>query len=468
VDQDEAPQEAASSRPAEEKIQWGGVVIDSNHALPTRSQALVFRKYMDAMHESLRSRDGRIQRLARQLEESRAEVQILRLAPPREGDGSDYELYQAELARSDRDHLLMKDRMLQMYDEREGNCQRSIDQLCTTIRVFLQRLEALLAVSGSDLPFHIRQEIESIIEAACNSLALDQQPNIKDMGASDGDGLGRKMVDENEIICKRKTIDEMTREIEMLQRENETLQLRLDAKHLEAEQSIQKALTSAEEQHETQKDDLISQLRTLEAYADEAMQREQKAVQDEQRMVATCKQELDVKDKELETASSEIKALKNEIAVLQKENTAVSAELDRQAENSEAILRSVREDYDAHLKRKEERTKGLLEALDQSRQEHLKLMSLNAERTILAEIFREPVPTQELSVMQSKERLEVERLRHDSASALQNVRIAHETFAATVQHKLHNLRASQKERSDDNTKTIQTQAACLAKGKIRR
>jgi len=129
-----------------------------------RISVLIFRRYMEAMHESMQSKDSRIVRLLRQLDESRAEAQILRLAPCRQGDPTDYNLHQVRLAASDREQLRAKDRMLQLYDEREEDTQRSMDQLRETIRLLLQRLDAVLAVEGSALPSAARGEIERVIQ----------------------------------------------------------------------------------------------------------------------------------------------------------------------------------------------------------------------------------------------------------------------------------------------------------------
>ena len=107
---------------------------------------VIFRKYMEAMHESMQSKDNRIMLLLRQLEEARAEAQILRLAPPRDGNASDYDFYQSRLAVSDREQLRAKDRMLELYDEREEDNQRTVFQLHETVRILTQRVDALLLV----------------------------------------------------------------------------------------------------------------------------------------------------------------------------------------------------------------------------------------------------------------------------------------------------------------------------------
>jgi hypothetical protein len=121
-------------------------VPSTTQAVAERISVVIFRKYMEAMHESMQSKDNRIMWLLRQLEEARAEAQILRLAPPRDGDASDYDLYQSRLAASDREQLRAKDRMLELYDEREEENQRAVYQLHETVRILTQRVDALLLV----------------------------------------------------------------------------------------------------------------------------------------------------------------------------------------------------------------------------------------------------------------------------------------------------------------------------------
>jgi len=187
-------------------------------AAAERISVLIFRKYMEAMHESMRSKDNRIMRLLRQLQEARAEAQILRLAPARDGDASDYDMYQARLAASDREQLRAKDRMLELYDEREEDSQRAVDQLHETVRFLTQRVDALLIVQvhrqwrsvsvvvalslccasfdtccagtqGPNLPLSAREELERVILAASATLPPDDQPADmlnREMGQSRG------------------------------------------------------------------------------------------------------------------------------------------------------------------------------------------------------------------------------------------------------------------------------------------
>lgn len=118
----------------------------TTQAVAQRISVVIFRKYMEAMHESMQSKDNRIMWLLRQLEEARADAQILRLAPPRDADASDYDLYQSRLAASDREQLRAKDRMLELYDEREEDNQHAVHQLHETVRFLTQRVDALLIV----------------------------------------------------------------------------------------------------------------------------------------------------------------------------------------------------------------------------------------------------------------------------------------------------------------------------------
>ena len=138
---------------------------------------------MEAMHKSMQRKDSRIMRLLRQLEESRAEAQILRLKPSRECDPEDYDLYQARLAASDREQLRAKDRMLQLYDEREEDNQRSVDQLHETLRFLTQRIDALLIVQDRSLPLSVRDELQRVILSAVSTLPQGESPDM----------LGREM-----------------------------------------------------------------------------------------------------------------------------------------------------------------------------------------------------------------------------------------------------------------------------------
>lgn len=109
---------------------------DSSDTAASRVSVLIFRTYMEAMHQSMHSKDDRITRLLLQLEQSRAEAQIMRLEQGRISNSSSTasDVQQARLAASAREHLQAKDRMLQLYDEREEEMQRTMDQLHETIR----------------------------------------------------------------------------------------------------------------------------------------------------------------------------------------------------------------------------------------------------------------------------------------------------------------------------------------------
>ncbi len=136
---------AACARASAARIAHLAVPL-TTQAVAERISVVIFRKYMEAMHESMQSKDKRIMWLLRQLEEARAEAQILRLAPPRDGNASDYDLYQSRLQVSDREQLRAKDRMLELYDEREEDNQRTVYQLHETVRILTQRVDALLLV----------------------------------------------------------------------------------------------------------------------------------------------------------------------------------------------------------------------------------------------------------------------------------------------------------------------------------
>lgn len=235
-----------------------------------RVSLLIFRKYMEAMHQSSQCKDDRICRLLRQLEESRAEAQILRLAPSRDGDPADYDMYQARLAASDREQLRANQRMLQQYDEREEDSQRALHQMYEMTRFLTQRIDALLLVQDKNLGSNVAQELERIMQTAYAALPHDEHPPDflgREMGNTSGriqNMANRTQLDINEIVCKRKSIDKMSREIELLLRENETLQQHLaqanTAKHFEVQDAIQQALASVDERGDKEKSNLIARL----------------------------------------------------------------------------------------------------------------------------------------------------------------------------------------------------------------
>jgi hypothetical protein len=181
------PIAGAMPTPAEERAdalvhELQSALAADNSSTAARVSVLIFRKYMEAMHQSMQNKDDRIGRLLWQLEQSRAEAQIVRLE---QGRSASTDVQQARLAASDREHLQAKDRMLQLYDEREEDMQRKTDQLHETIRMVTQRLDALLVMQGTSLSFGVREEIHRVIEAASDTMPGDHGPDV----------LGREMGD---------------------------------------------------------------------------------------------------------------------------------------------------------------------------------------------------------------------------------------------------------------------------------
>jgi hypothetical protein len=413
---------------------------DTAGSLPTEARVSfhIFRKYMEAMHASMKSKDDRIWRLQQQLEESRAEAQILRLAPRRQASADDYDIYQARQIASDREQLHAKDRMLQLYDVREEDSQRMVDQLNETLRYLTQRVDAVLVHQGQHLSVGVRQELQRIVETGTISSHEDASHEVSRLRrgcefASASGLVSTATMAEDEIICQRKSLDEMSAEIESLQRQNQALQRQLEddraRRHFEVQDGIQQAIAAMDNRVDKEKVDLLQRLHALEAHTDKIMSRENDIML---RHTAA----LQAKENDLDTANSEISSLKNSLVVQQKQNTVLLNELKKQEEDADMRMLEVRKECQLNVQRKQDRIKQLLADLDESRQAYLKVVSELSERVMISEIVATPDPVEEQIMQQSRELEELERIREESNSAMCNARKAHDYFAAIVRSRL--------------------------------
>ena len=126
-----------------------------------------------------------------------------------------------------------------------------------------------------------------------------------------------------QICCQRKTLDEMSREIEQLLQQNAMLQERLDRKPLEVQDAIEQALANVDDANDREKSDLARRVRELEGHTDKVMMRHHG-------LLVKHDGQLKIKDQDLAAARAQIKALKDDLAVMKKENVSVCTEINRQ------------------------------------------------------------------------------------------------------------------------------------------
>ena len=393
--------------------------------------ASVLRSYVHCVHEAMQNKEGRFLRLLRQLEESRAEAEFLRLAPSREAvSAADYDLYEARLAASDRDTLRAKDRMLQLYDEREEENQRSLDKLHDTIRTIAQRVDLLLVTQASGMPSAVCQDLQLIMQMATSSLPPQDHPP-HELGEYWG-RLYPPRAEDHEIICKRATVDSISREMEQLQIENEALHRRLEEASSNKERlevSIDETLASIHEDRQSEKRDLLNRFHALQAQTDAAMS-------NRQALLSRHAEELAAKQKEVDAAYSQMASCKTEVVALSKDNVALQTEINKRDQEADARLRAMRDDHLQHVQRKDQRIERLLIDLDESRKAYLKVVGELSERAVLEQRIKHPDPTEEQIAARSEDRKELQRMWHDSEITMRSVRKGHADFVAAIRSRL--------------------------------